>query len=136
MGKLLQRLRDPARSGVYRTPHADPILEALAGEDILLARVDLRAPVFDAFSAALGFPSWFGRNWDALEDCLTDLSWREAPGYLLLLEGGAGLKDQERGLLVDVLGAAARFWASQGTPFFAVFVDPGDVLGLERLFRA
>ena len=33
---------------------------------------------------ALDFPSYFGMNWDALSDCLTDMSWRPAAGYALL----------------------------------------------------
>ena len=131
MSKLLERLRDPARSGVYRVTRADELLDALQGSSLALARIDLRRqPVFDAFSRALGFPDWFGRNWDALEDCLTDLSWRPAEGYVLLLEGDPG-----SGMLVDVLEAAAAFWAGQGKPFFAVFVDPGKRLALKDLFR-
>jgi guanyl-specific ribonuclease Sa len=30
----------------------------------------------------LDFPEWYGRNFDALKDCLTDFSWREAAGYV------------------------------------------------------
>ena len=130
MSKLLERLSDPARSGVYRATRADEVLDALRGSSLALARVDLRQPVFDAFSQALAFPDWFGRNWDALEDCLTDLSWREADGHVLLLEGGA----DER-MLLDVLGSAAQFWAGQGRPFFAVFLDPQRRLKMKDLFR-
>lgn len=31
----------------------------------------------------MGFPAWFGRNWDALNDCLRDMSWSTAQGYVL-----------------------------------------------------
>jgi hypothetical protein len=130
MSKLLERLADPARSGVYRVTRADEVLDALQGSGLVLARVDLRQPVFDEFSRALAFPDWFGRNWDALEDCLTDLSWREADGHVVLLENSA-----DGGMLVDVLGSAAQFWAGQGKPFFAVFVDPQKRLELQDLFR-
>jgi RNAse (barnase) inhibitor barstar len=34
-----------------------------------------RASMFDDFAAACDFPGWFGRNWDAFADCLSDLSW-------------------------------------------------------------
>ncbi|MGH8670377.1 MAG: barstar family protein [Burkholderiales bacterium] len=130
MGKLQERLKDPARSGVYRVSRATEILEALEGSGLALARVDLRQPVFEAFSRALAFPDWFGRNWDALEDCLTDLSWHEAAGHLVLLEG-----NDDGGVLVDVLDSAAQFWAGRGKPFFAVFLDPHKRLKLQDLFR-
>src|SRR5687768_7986527 len=130
MSKLLQRLRDPARSGLYRVTRADEVGDALKGADLALARVDLREPVFEAFARALDFPGWFGRNWDALEDCLTDLSWRKAAGHVILLEGGS-----ETGMLAEVLESAAEFWAGQGRPFFAVFVDPHRRLRLKDLFR-
>jgi hypothetical protein len=43
---------------------------------------------------ALGFPSWFGGNWDALFDCLADLSWRPAAGHVLLLEHADRLRQE------------------------------------------
>ena len=131
MGKLLERLMDPARSGVYRVTRPDELRDALRGGSLAVATVDLQQPVFEAFARALAFPDWFGRNWDALEDCLTDLSWREAAGHVVIVEG-----NEESGILVDVLRSAAQFWAARGKPFFAVFVDPQRRLKLEDLFRA
>ncbi|MEU8620303.1 barstar family protein [Streptomyces sp. NPDC048623] len=32
-----------------------------------------KAAFMDRCAAALALPDWFGRNWDALADCLTDL---------------------------------------------------------------
>ena len=36
---------------------------------------------------------------------------------------------------LDVLAAAADYWAGRGRPFFAVFIDPGHALALPELFR-
>lgn len=138
MSKLLQRLRDPSRSGVYRTRSAGPVLDATRGSDLDVASVSLRGErdkdaVLRALAQALAFPSWFGGSWDALEDCLVDLSWRRAAGHVLVFEGFA--VGDELGILVDVLAGSAEFWAARGTPFFAVFVDPERALPLAELFR-
>lgn len=38
-----------------------------------------------AFAEQLGFPDYFGHNWDAFYDCMTDLSWREGHNDLLIV---------------------------------------------------
>lgn len=140
MGKLTQRLTDAARSGVYRVQRSDEIEEAARGTRLDLARVDLggaphKEALLERFALALGFPAWFGGNWDALEDCLMDLSWRAGAGHVLLIEGHGELPADDLGVLLDVLAAAAAHWAGRGQPFFAVFVDPGHALALPALFR-
>jgi RNAse (barnase) inhibitor barstar len=140
MGKLLERLRDPAASGVYRASRVDAITDAVRGSRLSFARIGLqgitdKAALLRKIAAELGFPDWFGENWDALEDCLTDLSWREAEGHVLVFEGFQFLPEGDLGVLIDVLISVAEFWADQGKPFFAVFIDPGRVLMLADLFR-
>jgi hypothetical protein len=131
--KLLQRLRDPARSGVYRTRTADAVLEATRGSDLDVVAIDAREKLFDSLARALAFPDWFGRNWDALEDMLGDLSWRKAHGHVLVFQSyPAG---EELGILLDVLRASAEYWAGRGKPFFAVLVDPDKKLALPELYR-
>jgi len=135
MSKLLQRLRDASRSGVYRARRSDEIIDATRGSklDVVKIRLPDNKNPFQPISNALSFPDWFGKNWDALEDCLSDLSWREAEGYVLLFEhaaAGDGL-----GILTDVLAASAEFWKGRGKPFFAVFIDPQKALTLPELFR-
>jgi hypothetical protein len=135
MGKLLERLKDPSRSGVYRVARADEVLDALGGSGLSPARVRFaeKPLLLKNIAAALEFPGWFGHNWDALEDCLADLSWREAPGHVLLFDDAT--PGDQLGVLVDILESAAQSWAGRGKPFFAVFVDPARALGLPDLFR-
>lgn len=137
-GKLLQRLMDPSRSGVYRSRRWDAIADAVRGSRLSFARVSLRgvadkAGLLERIAQALAFPDWFGANWDALEDCLTDLSWREAEGHVLVFEDFTA--NDDLGVLIDVLASSAEFWATRGKPFFAVFVAGDPVLALAELYR-
>jgi hypothetical protein len=140
MSKLTERLKDPSRSGVYRASRSEPVEEALAGTRLSFARVSLHGlsgkdELLAAIAGSLSFPAWFGANWDALEDCLTDLSWREADGHVAVFAHFGAMPNDDLGILIDVLASSAEFWAARGKPFFAVFVDPDRVLGLADLYR-
>lgn len=133
MSKLLQRLSDAKRSGVYRASRVDDVVEATRGSPLDVVRIDASGEPIGAIAAALAFPDWFGGNWDALEDSLSDLSWRKAKGHVLLLHGIAA--GDASGILVDVLRAAAEHWAGRGVSFFAVLIDPQRKLDLPDLYR-
>ncbi|MFL6565363.1 MAG: barstar family protein [Burkholderiales bacterium] len=140
MAKLLQRLQDAAKSGVYRASRVEAIEDALRGGKLSLARIALqdvseKRALLRRIAAKLAFPAWFGENWDALEDCLSDLSWREGEGNVLVLEGFQLLPADDLGELIDVMISAAAFWADRGKPFFAVFVDPERTLALASLYQ-
>jgi hypothetical protein len=74
----------------------------------------------------LAFPAWFGCNWDAWFDCLTDLSWHPAaPGYVLLLRRALRLQQTAPEALdtaLAILEDAARVWGNRGVTLRA-FVD-------------
>jgi RNAse (barnase) inhibitor barstar len=133
MSKLVQRLADAKRSGVYRARQPDSIIEAATGGSLDVVKIDLRAGVFESMARALDFPEWFGGNWDALEDCLADLSWRADAGRVLVLSNSP--KGSELGALIDVLDSAAQYWAGKDRAFFAVLIDPAQQLKLPDLYR-
>lgn len=130
MSKLLQRLLDPSRSGVYRAREAGPILQVTAGSGLDVVSIAAEAKPLEKIAQALAFPDWFGANWDALEDSLGDLSWRKGAGHVLLFTGYPQGSE-----LIDVLRTSAEYWSGRGKPFFAVFIDPGRKLALPELYR-
>ncbi len=81
---------------------------------------------------ALDFPDYFGHNWDALEECLTDLEWLPAKGYILLItDAGCVLPDDEEEYetFLEILRDAGEAWgagqagmgARRATPFHVLF---------------
>lgn len=88
-----------------------------------LEAVDDKAGLLAELARAMEFPAGFGGNWDALADSLGDLSWRPAPGYLLLLDHCGGLREsapEDFDTLLEILDEAAHAHAGAGTPFWAV----------------
>lgn len=89
-------LRNVAHAGVYHLPqtlhggHEDIIVAAEKCAYVIfkvdLTRVSDKQGLLEAIGRDMAFPEWFGRNWDALADCLNDLGWRPGEGYLVLLE--------------------------------------------------
>ncbi|MFF8837862.1 barstar family protein [Streptomyces sp. NPDC015130] len=71
-----------------------------------LTGVTDKAALMDRCAAALALPAWFGRNWDALADCLTDL-----PGPLTVVvtgwQGYARTHPREWRTAQDVFATAA-----------------------------
>jgi hypothetical protein len=80
-----------------------------------LAGVDDRQEFMDRVAADLRLPAWFGRNWDALADCLTDLSWWPVePGgrrlHVRNWQGFAAELPREWRIVKDILRDAELFW--------------------------
>ncbi len=72
-----------------------------------------------AMQRDLQFPEGFGRNLDALYDCLSDFSWRPAPGYVIVLAGIEVLRGTPTSLaaLNEVLACAVDAWNERDIPF-------------------
>lgn len=131
-------LADAASGGVYFVDARDraALVEAATGLQFAVAAIDFNAAheretALARIALALQFPAWFGGNWDALQDCLGDLSWLEGKGYLLLFDHSSAWREAEPeafAILLDILEAAARGWAGSGTPFWALLPLPSEEL--------
>ena len=73
------------------------------------------AKMFDEFGAAMQFPDYFGENWPAFDECLSDLSWMPAKRYVLIIAGAEEVLSDEPVVeieaLRDVLVRAGEAWA-------------------------
>ena len=68
------------------------------------------------------FPAHFGKNLDALYDCMTDLVHKAGPqpGFVVVLEqlpDNPRFDREAREQLLDVFRDAADFWAERKVPF-------------------
>ncbi|ASO22130.1 RNAse (barnase) inhibitor barstar [Actinoalloteichus hoggarensis] len=82
--------------------------------------------VIDAIARLLAFPETFGRNLDALYDCLTDLSWLDEGEHRLVWVDPASLADRAPADFSRVRRAvldAAERGESGGRRLSVVFVE-------------
>jgi RNAse (barnase) inhibitor barstar len=137
----VEMLRLPARAGLYACAeesaramfHAGPTA-GLNAYRIDLGLADDEPRLHNVLARALHFPEWYGQNWDALADCLTDMSWNEADGYLILFQRAdvlANTKPESFATLIEILRDSVAFWRDQGQSFWVLFI--GDFPDFSQL---
>jgi len=97
----------------------------VAGQHFLYANLchaQTKQDVLDGIAAAFGFPSHFGKNLDALFDCMTDLVHKsgQQPGFVVVLEqlpDNARFDREAREQLLEVFRDAAEYWGERRIPF-------------------
>lgn len=52
------------------------------------SRIRTKRELLGVLRKQLEFPSYFGWNWDALHDCLRDLSWLKSTSHVVLCHDG------------------------------------------------
>jgi hypothetical protein len=91
------------------------------------SKIRSKEALMEEFDRLFNFPWYFGKNWDAVDDCLSDLSWMPGKGYLLAMitYPELGLKDFY--LFLDVIRTASSRWNQKGIPF-KLLVPPFHVM--------
>jgi hypothetical protein len=103
-----------------------PVFEAFRDKGFHVATVSgavlaSELELFDALASAFAFPDYFGGNWDALVDCLGDLEWLDAAGYVLVVEDvGTGGLSEPLARLLQIWPSVAQEWSAEGKPFHLV----------------
>jgi hypothetical protein len=137
MKELADMVRDPSSSGVYvlQSDSSYQDLERLVtGNGLALFHVKgkdigTKEQLLAAIADKLRFPDYFGSNWDALEDCLTDMSWHKTEGFVILCDESDTLAKQspeEWEIALDILHDSAKFWHDQQKLFLVLLLGASD----------
>lgn len=122
----LASLIEENRGGVWFLPsRADPKAVQSAARRASFAffhvegrNIARKEQLLNHVATALHFPEHFGHNWDALEECLRDLEWVDADGYVLYYDHIdpllAAHPDQFE-TLVEILRDAVQSWKEDGS---------------------
>lgn len=126
--RISRALPDVRRAGVYHLPveGADVVAKVARDAGYVYAHIELagcrsKAECLSRVAAALAFPTWFGHNWDALADCLGDLSWLPGEGYVFVLAHADEFRAADEdgfATLLAIFREAAGEWATDGIPLW------------------
>jgi RNAse (barnase) inhibitor barstar len=129
-------LTRPTQSGVYfvGTDDLDRLAATALRDELRVCRTDLsgchdKDELLRRLVVSLELPASFGHNWNALADCLRDLRWIPAWGYVLLFEHADELRraaEADFDILLGILDDAATFGCDHDVPWFAFLALPDD----------
>jgi hypothetical protein len=133
---LLDPLADPVVALHDETIQPDAVAQDLRERGLFAASIYLQAGDTDEFALrllgqALRFPSYYGVNWDAADECLADMSWEPADGYVVLLLPTTLVGMPPDSIIHGVLELfrfAAASWREQGKPCKVVLFPPLQVV--------
>ena len=127
-------LKNADESGVYHlVTSRQSTIEAAARHErfcVLTADIAKHSSTQDVLvqlGSALNFPIWYGANFDALNDCLTDPDWEPAKGHVLFINGLARLRASDPAdfaTLIEVLQSAAETRRALHLPFWVLIDAP------------
>ena len=98
--------------------------------EVFYVRIDPAITVSEellkALYYSLWFPGYFGFNWDALYDCLCDLTWVPFYKVVLVHESLPNLPENELVVYLKILHDAILNWGSDENHKLEVFFIGGD----------
>jgi Barstar (barnase inhibitor) len=77
--------------------------------------------LFQEFAIVMQFPEYFGHNWDALKDCLTELDGDEVDRYIMTidrLDRFIANDPSQWANFLDVCKSVVEYWQDTETPVY------------------
>ena len=90
-------------------------------------------------ATVMHFPAHFGDNWDALEECLTDLEWIDGDGYVIYydhIDGLLSAHPDQFETLVEILRDSVKSWKEDGEAMVVLLSGTKPPKGVSKLKEA
>jgi RNAse (barnase) inhibitor barstar len=104
---------------IFSTPYIDFVV--IEGR-----KISDKNSLFKEFSEKLNFPDYFGFNWDAFSDCLTDLSWLEHKNSFFIIYKETRqfrlANPEDWRIAQDILLETVDYWREQGKSVTIIYL--------------
>ena len=142
--EALGSLLESGKGGVFFLPsHVEPkAVQAVAKRSgcaffhIEGKNIARKEQLLNHVATALHFPKDFGHNWDALEECLTDLEWVGADGYVIYydhIDGLLGAHPDQFETLVEIFRDAVASWKEDSSAMVVLLSGTKPPKGVGKL---
>ena len=142
--EAIQSLLEDARGGVWFLPRpleAKSLQAAAKRAGYAFFHLDgknieRKEQLLNHVATVLQFPNHFGSNWDALEECLTDLEWVDGDGYLIYFDHIDGLlaaHPDQFATFVEIVRDAVESWKEDGEAMVVLLSGTRAPKGVSKL---
>jgi len=144
--EALTDLMDANRGGVFfvaQHPAVSEVKAAAKAAGFAFFHIEGKAisrkeQLLNHAATAMHFPDYHGGNWDAFEECVTDLSWVEAEGFLLYYDHIDTLQashPEQLETFVEIMKDAVRELKADGRTMLALLSGSRAPKGVSKLAR-
>jgi len=116
--------------GIYELMRMPDFTEAVGGASVKVFTLVTdgsvnRESLLQALAQGLEFPDYFGNNWDAAFDCLTDRDWTPGSRVVLILDlrHNAAVDYATLQQFSSLVEDSARFWELRGVALYALCIS-------------
>lgn len=107
------------------------IKKAAAGNNLNYTIIDTKKVIdknsfLYTMEHSLDFPAYFGMNWDALSENLTDMSWKPASGYVLVLTNFRAVRGNigsDLEIINRIFDSTVQYWKERGSGFYIILSE-------------
>jgi RNAse (barnase) inhibitor barstar len=145
--QALEELMEANRGGVFFVPQHLAVKEVQAAAKkagfaffhIEGKSISRKEQLLNHAATAMHFPDYDGGNWDAFEECVTDLSWVEAEGCILYYDHFDPLQanhPEQLETFIEIMKDAVRELKSDGRVMVTLLSGAKPPKGVAKLAKS